>query len=136
MANVLLQLLDAAAVVADEEAAETILPWMAPSAALALDYQTTLFTPGRILGAATALLGRYDEARAYYQQALAICEKVRFRPEIALIHFGLAELLIEHFPAEQAVAGEHLDFAIQEFEAMKMQPSLERALSLQASLAL
>jgi hypothetical protein len=74
------------------------------------------------------LLGRIDEARGYYAQALTVCEKVRFRPEIALIRLDLAELLLEHYPDEREAAIEHLDFAIAEFGEMKMQPSLERAL--------
>jgi hypothetical protein len=41
---------------------------------------------------------------------------------------GLAELLLEHYPEERADALDHLDFAIEEFRAMKMQPALERAL--------
>ena len=40
----------------------------------------------------------------------------------------LAELLLDHYPDERAEAVEHLDFAIREFQDMKMQPSLERAL--------
>jgi hypothetical protein len=40
----------------------------------------------------------------------------------------MAELLLEHYPAEKKGALEHLDFAIKEFREMKMQPSLERAL--------
>ena len=40
----------------------------------------------------------------------------------------LAELLLDHYPAEKADAIEHLDFAIGEFREMKMQPSLEKAL--------
>jgi len=40
----------------------------------------------------------------------------------------LAELLLEHYPAEKKEALEHLDFAIKEFQEMKMKPSLERAL--------
>ena len=40
----------------------------------------------------------------------------------------LAELLLDHYPDERAEAVEHLDFAIREFQEMKMQPSLERAL--------
>jgi hypothetical protein len=39
----------------------------------------------------------------------------------------LAELLLDHYPEERDQALEHLDFAIKEFEAMKMQPSLEKA---------
>jgi hypothetical protein len=50
-----------------------------------------------------------------------------FRPELALPRLQLAELLLEHYPAEKADAREHLDSAINEFLEMKMQPSLERA---------
>jgi hypothetical protein len=53
---------------------------------------------------------------------------MKFRPELALTHLQLAELLLEHYPKERAKALEHLNFAIKEFQDMKMQPSLERAL--------
>ncbi len=53
---------------------------------------------------------------------------MRFRPEIAIIHVHLAELLLDHYPDERNAAIEHLDFAIGELRAMKMQPMLERAL--------
>lgn len=53
---------------------------------------------------------------------------MRFRPEIALTHLGLAELLLGHHPGRRAEAIEQLDFAIGEFRAMKMAPRLERAL--------
>jgi hypothetical protein len=86
------------------------------------------FCVGRIVGEAYRLLDKPDDARGAYLQALDICTKVRFRPEIALIRLGLAELLLEHYPNERAEAIEHLDFAIAEFREMKMQPSLERAL--------
>src|SRR5207249_4707241 len=79
-------------------------------------------------GGAAKLLGRLDQARGYYAQALELCEKVRFRPEIALIRLELAELLLEHYPDERDAPIEHLDFAIGELREMKMQPSLERAL--------
>jgi tetratricopeptide (TPR) repeat protein len=82
----------------------------------------------RHLGGAAALLGRYDEARKYYQEAVKICTEMRFRPELALSRLQLAELLLEHYPMEKKEALEHLDFAIKEFREMKMQPSLERAL--------
>jgi hypothetical protein len=82
----------------------------------------------RLLGASAALLGKPAEARSFYQQALDVCARVRFRPEAALTHLELAELLLDHHPAEQTEAQQHLDFAIEEFRAMKMQPSLERAL--------
>jgi hypothetical protein len=75
------------------------------------------------------LLGEPDKARSYYHQALEAAGKIRFRPEIALARLQLCELLLDHYPDERAEALEHLDFAIGEFRDMKMQPSLERALS-------
>ena len=82
----------------------------------------------RHLGGAATLLGRYDEARQHYREAIKVCTEMPFRPELALTRLQLAELLLEHYPDEKAEALEHLDFAITEFREMKMQPSLERAL--------
>jgi tetratricopeptide (TPR) repeat protein len=97
---------------------------------------TGLYTTGnhfptcitRHLGGAAALLGRYDEARKHYMEAIRVCTEMPFRPELALSRLQLAELLLEHYSAEKKEALEHLDFAIKEFREMKMQPSLERAL--------
>ena len=69
------------------------------------------------------------DGRGYYYQALEATIKLGYRPEVALIRLGLAELLLDHYPDERPEAMEHLDFAIGEFRDMKMQPSLERALS-------
>ena len=80
------------------------------------------------MGAAAAFLGRYKEAHTYYQKAIKDCAEMSFRPELALTRLQLAELLLEHYPTEKKEALEHLDFAIREFQDMKMQPSLERAL--------
>ncbi|UCB42982.1 MAG: AAA family ATPase [Dehalococcoidales bacterium] len=82
----------------------------------------------RHLGAAAASLGRPEEARKHYQEAIKVCTDIRFRPELALTSLQLAELLLEHYPDEKKDALEHLEFAINEFREMKMQPSLERAL--------
>jgi len=82
----------------------------------------------RHLGAAAALLDRPAEARQHYQEALKVASDMRFRPELALTRLQLAELLLEHYPQEKSDALDHLDFAINEFREMKMQPSLEMAL--------
>jgi hypothetical protein len=58
-----------------------------------------------------------------------VCAKVRFRPEAAITHLHIAELLLDHYSERRTEAQEHLDFAIAEFRAMKMQPFLERALT-------
>jgi len=69
-----------------------------------------------------------EEACSHYQEAIRACTEMRFRPELALTRLQLAELLLEHYQDEKSEALEHLDFAINEFREMKMQPSLERAL--------
>ena len=74
------------------------------------------------------LLGRREEARKYYDEAVMVTTDMPFRPELALTRLQLAELLPENYPKEKADALEHLDFAIKEFREMKMKPSLERAL--------
>jgi tetratricopeptide (TPR) repeat protein len=82
----------------------------------------------RHLGAAAALLGKYEEAHRHYSEAIKVCTEMKFRPELALTRLQLAELLLEHYPKERAAALEHLDFVISEFRDMKMRPWLERAL--------
>jgi tetratricopeptide (TPR) repeat protein len=80
------------------------------------------------LGEAAAFLGKHAEARAWYEDAIRVNTDMGVRFGIALSRLGLAELLLDHYPAERKDALEHLDFAIKEFREMKMQPSLERAL--------
>ena len=118
--------LEAAVLVKHRKAAELLLNRFAGGCSPLLSYPQTCTV--RHLGGASALLGRYDEARKYYQEAIKVCTEVKFRPEIALTRLQLAELLLEHYPEEKKEAVEHLDSAIKEFREMKMQPSLERAL--------
>ncbi|MEE8322541.1 MAG: hypothetical protein V3R57_02820 [Candidatus Bathyarchaeia archaeon] len=91
---------------------------------------------GRNLGRAAVLRGDRTAARANYDRALDWTTKIQYRPEVALIRFELAKLLLSeakdargsHSAALRSEAQAHLDFAISELEAMKMQPALERAL--------
>jgi DNA-binding CsgD family transcriptional regulator len=84
----------------------------------------------RHLGDAAVLLGDQAKARAYYMQALEAAGKIRFRPELALTHVSLAELLFhEGSETARSEALEHLDLAIPELRDMKMQPALERAVA-------
>jgi len=156
-ATVGVTLLETAVLVKDRKAAALLAAHLRPVAGLAYG-GLALTCVARHLGAAAALLGERDEAMAYYEQALEVCEKIRFRPEIALTHLGIAELLLEGkggamnrapTPGDRSGAREgpqpdpvprgvgdvsraealtHLDFAIAEFREMKMQPALERAL--------
>jgi hypothetical protein len=121
------KLLEAAVICGDREAMGRLSDSLAGLAHLSIGRDACTCI-ARHLGASAAFLGKPDKARAYYDQALDACEAIRFRPEIALTHLQLAELLLEHYPDERAIAIGHLDFAIAEFRDMKMQPSLERAL--------
>ena len=84
----------------------------------------------RLLGEACAMLCRPDDARRHLDQALADMTAMRFRPETALVRLALADLLLHDFPDQLRPANEYLDAAIPEFEAMKMNPALKRALRL------
>jgi tetratricopeptide (TPR) repeat protein len=124
----LVVLLEMAVLAKHRRAAEVLLNML-----VGATYKTTgLVNPtcvARHLGAAAALLGRYEEARKHYREAIKVCTEIKFRPELALTRLQLAELLLEHYPKERTEALEHLDFAITEFRDMKMRPWLERALS-------
>ena len=127
---VLVFLLETAVQVEDRELCSLLAQHLTPAA-----FRSTAFLaqtcPARHLGAAAALLDEPEKARGYYRQALEAAGKIRFRPETALTHLQLAELLLESYSDERTEALEHLDFAIAELRHMKMQPSLERALGLQ-----
>ena len=128
--GILYALLDAAVMISHLETVRALAPRLAHLADhLAMTGSMTFGgSVGRLLGDSAVMLGQPDEARAFYDQALAVCAKVRFRPETATIRLRLAELLLAHYPDEAAAAQAHLDLAIEEVRAMKMQPSLERAL--------
>jgi DNA-binding NarL/FixJ family response regulator len=87
------------------------------------------------MGDAAAFLGRHEEARDYYEEALALCERIGHRPERAIVRTHLAELLLEHYPEERDAAIEHLDLAIAELGAMDMKPAFDSALALRARVA-
>ena len=119
-------LLETAVILGDSDAADLLAaPLSTLSSRLFAGSRCALTSIGRLLGGAAALRGDREQVRAYYQQGLEVSQKARFRPEIALIRLELAELLLKESPAE-ALA--HLDLAIAEFQEMKMQPALERAL--------
>ena len=121
----LVMLLETATLLGDRERAALLAELLRELAGIAAPWPD--FTCiARHLAAAAVLLGDPEGAREYCQQALELGEKLRHRPEIALIRLQMAELLLEQDRRTEAL--EHLDFAIAEFRDMKMQPSLERAL--------
>jgi serine/threonine protein kinase len=124
---ILQNLFQAAILGGDRETARILMPRLTVLAGSVADAYTPV-SCARLLGGAAKLLNEPEQARIYFEQAIEVCTKVRFRPELALSRLELAELLLEHYPEERAAAIEHLDFAIAEFREMRMQPSLERAL--------
>ena len=133
--NALNALLDASVIVQDSEAAEHLTQHLASLSRMVVpEAGSQLGCAARHLGAAAAMLDKPADSRVYYADAIEICERVRFRPELSLARLQLAELLLDRFPDERAEAIEHLDTAIADFREMKMQPSLERALARQQSL--
>jgi eukaryotic-like serine/threonine-protein kinase len=132
-ANVAALLLEATVVGGDAASAKALVTRLSPLASLATSF-TTFACPGRLLGGASVLLGEPKKARDFYETALASVTNIRFRPEIALTRFEIAQLLLDHYPAERADAIEHLDFAIGEFREMGMTPALEGATKLRVSL--
>ena len=134
-------LLEAAVLMGDRELATGLARRLAPLASQPVGNFRLVSHP-RLLGGAARLLGDYEQARSYYLQAIEVCSKIRFRPEVALAHLDLAELLLDPSTGpsgasgprsgngreEQAEAQQHLDFAIAELREMKMQPALERTL--------
>ena len=87
-------------------------------------------TVSRQLGLAALLLDDAAAARAHLTTALDVAARVGDRPETALVRLAIARTLFEHYPDERAEATEHLNFALGEFQAMKMQPALEEAMRL------
>jgi hypothetical protein len=110
--------LEEAVVVGHREATELLLHRLANMRSYASAFGG-IQVFARYLGAAAGLLGKPDKARTYYAQAMDVATKLKSRPEMALIRFALAELLLERYPDEIADALDHLDFAISEFREMK-----------------
>ena len=70
----------------------------------------------------------YDDGNNINLKRSCQTTHLRFCPGLALTNLQLGEPMLDHYPNEKAEALEHLDFAINEFREMKMQPSLESAL--------
>jgi DNA-binding CsgD family transcriptional regulator/tetratricopeptide (TPR) repeat protein len=121
-------LLQTAVVLEHLEACQALSLRLAPVAHLTLAETSNYTCVARHLGDAAALAGNRSPARAYYAKALEAAGKIGFRPELALTHLSLAELLVEE--GNESAALEHLDVAIPGLRDMRMQPALDRGLSL------
>ena len=140
---VLVQLLEAAVLVEDHARAATLSEWLAGQAARAIAGSDPTCI-ARHVGAARMLLGDQVSARTSYLHALEVAGRVRFRPELALIHLQLAELGLAQ-SAEPGAAQEradrrsealqHLNVAIPELRDMQMQPAFARASALHDRIA-
>jgi hypothetical protein len=83
------------AVVVEHWAAQALAERLACVAHLNGDTVTMRGCVARHLGDAAALVGDRTAARGYYAQALESAGKIGFRPELALTHLRLAELLLK-----------------------------------------
>jgi len=140
-------MLETAILVADRGAVEFLAPQLKGLAAAPAS-NLSVSNVARHLGEASVLLGDRAAALTNYTRALEWATHLRHRPEIALARLGLAELLLDealsgrpsnrsgadgNVTADQLKAEgiAHLDFAIEQLRAMRMQPALERALQYQ-----
>jgi DNA-binding CsgD family transcriptional regulator len=86
----------------------------------------------RLLGDGALLTGDFVTAKGYFLEAIEVATQMHHRPEVALARLGLAEAMIRDPRGDKRAARYELDLAISEFEAMGMQPALERAMLLQS----
>jgi tetratricopeptide (TPR) repeat protein len=131
--NSLTWLLEAAVLVGDYVAARQFAHRLSAAGNLSISIGTAASgtCPARHLGAASALLGDRNRALEFCRQALQAAGKIGFRPEIALTHLQLAQLLLDgNDPQQRINAYTHLEFAIAELKDMRMRPGLEVALEL------
>ncbi|HEU0073408.1 MAG TPA: AAA family ATPase [Dehalococcoidia bacterium] len=131
----LLRELDLAVLCQNKEVCAELVPQIEPFSHILGNWYFDPAAVGRRLADAEALLGMPEQARKHYNDALEVCLRVRFRPEIALARLGLAQLLLDHYSNEQTTAWELLDLVIPELEQMRMQPALEHAQALTTRLS-
>jgi DNA-binding CsgD family transcriptional regulator len=126
--------LEAATCIAHDAAATRLRRRLAGSAAVTTGTRVPTCI-ARHLAAAAALLHQPEEARAWYLTALEQTSAMGFRPELALSHLGLAELLLTSFSHTSEEATAYLTLAAAEFGAMGMRPALAHAEHLRARIS-
>jgi hypothetical protein len=122
--------LQLALVVQDRPALQSLSTCLWPWRHLALTGNTHS-SAGRLLGEAAIALGRPDEARPFFLQALEVCSRAGYRAEVALIELDLAALLLRAEPGDRLEGWEYLDRATTALESMGMRHGLQRARQLQ-----
>jgi DNA-binding CsgD family transcriptional regulator len=134
--RILAALLETAVLVRDQATATLLGPMLEGITAIA----TPLMSVALPVGAAAALSLDWNKAHVYYERALAWAISLRSRPEVARARLAIGELFLAQAQSTtsrqsqqleaRAEAFAHLDFAIEELRAMKMQPAFEHALRL------
>jgi hypothetical protein len=119
--HILVMILEASVLCGDRDMAQALVSRLAPLASR-VHGNYPVVSYGRLLGEAAAMLGQPDRARDFYRHAMRTCERIRLRPELALIQLDLAELLHSHFPEEQSEALVQLGIATEELRAMVCSP--------------
>jgi ATP/maltotriose-dependent transcriptional regulator MalT len=127
--SLLVAALEGATLLEDREAANLLRRKLAPAARFGGE-SNAFSVVGRVLGDAAVLCGDPTAAHGYYEQGLHTARALGHRPETALLHLSLAELLIRDHDADSSEAQQHLELAIPALEAMHMRPALERAMRL------
>ena len=129
-ANLMMYLFETAVLVGHKAAAAAMRERLEPIADASMgDWFYTCVA--RHLGAADLLLGDVPRARQHFTQALDATTRIQFRPETALCHLELAELLARApEPGCRFAARRHLDTALPELREMRMEPALKRAMRL------
>jgi tetratricopeptide (TPR) repeat protein len=77
----LLALMEASIALGDARAISRLPPILAPVGNLAIG-AGAFRTPARLLGEAAAFLGKYAQAREWFNRAIAIAGQISFRPEL------------------------------------------------------
>ena len=100
----------------------------------------------RLLGILARTMGRMDDARSHFEDAIGFCRRAGYRPELAWTCFDYAELMLDYLaasdgtgsgpvggepaePQERARAASFLDEALAITRELGMRPLLERVLS-------
>jgi DNA-binding CsgD family transcriptional regulator/predicted negative regulator of RcsB-dependent stress response len=118
----------------EHDAAVEIAERLTPVAHLAM---VNGFTPciARLIGQRWLMDQDVDRARAAFELAVRVCERMRCLPELALSRLDLVETLLGHYPQERRNALELLHSIKADVRAMNMQPALDRAVRLEQSVA-